>query len=82
MHNGIFQKLSTVIKFYDKYVNSAQIINPETGKLWGKPEIPETVNLIELRKGQKLTERKIDALIAFINILTDKRYEYLIPKEN
>jgi len=82
MHNGIFQNLSTVIKFYDKYVNSAQIINPETGKLWGKPEIPETVNLIELRKGQKLTERKIDALIAFINILTDKRYEYLIPKEN
>jgi len=31
-------------------------------------------------EAQALTDRKIDALIAFMKILTDKRYESLIEK--
>ena len=81
MHNGVFQDLTTVILFYDKYVNNERLINPETGKPWREPEISETVNLKALREGKELTERKIDALVAFLNILTDKRYEHLIPKQ-
>lgn len=81
MHNGVFQNLNTVILFYDKYINSERLLNPETGKPWMNPEVPKTVNLKALREGKKLTERKIDALIAFLNILTDQRYEHLISEQ-
>lgn len=79
MHNGIFKELRTVVEFYDKYNNPERQINPETGKPWGPPEVAENIALDELR-AKVLTERKIDALIAFMNILTDKRYEHLLEK--
>ena len=82
MHNGVFAQLSTVVEFYDKYINKERTKNPETNQVWAQPEVPSTVNDDELKKGKKLTDRKIQALVAFMNILTDKRYEGLIIKNN
>lgn len=77
MHNGIFSELKTVIEFYDKYNNPKRKNNPETGKPWQQPEVSKTVNKEEL-KAKRLTNSKIDALIAFLGILTDKRYEHML----
>ena len=77
MHNSVFKDLKTVMEFYDKYNNPKRINNPETGKPWLDPEVEETINRKDL-KAKKLGDEKIDALIAFLNILTDKRYEHLI----
>lgn len=77
MHNGVFKDLRTVVVFYDKYNNPERQINPETGQPWGEPEVAENIALDELR-AKVLTERKVDALVAFMKILTDKRYEHLL----
>jgi len=78
MHNGVFQDLRTVIEFYDRFNNKSRRINPETNALWARPEWPKTVNLTELEKGPALTDQKIDALVAFLNTLTDKKFEPLV----
>ena len=62
-------------RYFDASV--VMVNNPETGKPWRDPEVPETVNLEEL-KAKKLSERKINALVAFLKTLTDKRYEHLL----
>lgn len=82
MHNGVFKDLRTVILFYDKYNNIKRNINPETNQPWGAPEVEKTVNLKDLA-AKKLTDRKVDALVAFLKTLTDKRYEHLLenPKK-
>lgn len=80
MHNGIFKDLRTVMEFYDKYNNTQRNINPETNKPWADPEVAHSIALDEL-KAKKLTDRKIDALIAFLETLTDKRYEHLLKKD-
>lgn len=77
MHNGVFKDLRTVILFYDKYNNPERTINPETGEPWGEPETPETINLTDL-KANALSDRKVDALEAFLKTLTDRRYEHLL----
>ncbi|TEW54840.1 methylamine utilization protein MauG [Psychromonas sp. RZ22] len=77
MHNGVFKDLRTVMEFYDHYNNPERTINPETGKPWQAPEVPQTVDKADL-KAQALTDRKIDALVAFMKTLTDKRYEPLL----
>jgi cytochrome c peroxidase len=79
MHNGVFKDLRTVVEFYDKYNNKDRTINPETGKPWEDPEVKETISLEEL-KAKKQNDRKIDALVAFLKLLTDKRYEHLIKE--
>ncbi|XOB63008.1 cytochrome-c peroxidase [Campylobacterota bacterium DY0563] len=79
MHNGVFKDLRTVVEFYDKYNNQDRKINPETGKPWAKPEVKETISLDEL-KANKQNDRKVDALVAFMKLLTDKRYEHLLEK--
>jgi cytochrome c peroxidase len=79
MHNGVFKELRTVMEFYDHYNNPERAINPETGKPWRSPEVPNTVDKADL-EAQALTDRKIDALVAFMKILTDQRYESLIEE--
>ena len=74
MHNGVFQDLRTVILFYDKFNNEARTLNPETGMPWREAEVPETVNTTEL-DGAILSDDDVEALIAFLKILTDERYE-------
>lgn len=82
MHNGVFNKLETVIAFYNQY-NSKKLenkINPETGTHWQVPEISENIALDELSKGSALNEKRINALVSFLKLLTDKRYEHLIKE--
>lgn len=80
MHNGVFRDLRTVILFYNKYNSRSpkRQINPETGKPWGTPEIPENISLDKLEMGPALTDKRVDALVAFLKTLTDKRYEHLL----
>ncbi len=81
MNNGVFRKLETVIRFYDKFfVGSDNLINPETGAPWREPPFPDTVSLAELEDGRKLSEDDIEALVCFLRTLTDQRYEPLIEE--
>lgn len=81
MHNGVFNDLRTVMQFYNKYLakGSKAQINPETGKDWGTPEVAANISNEELEAGRALDARSIDALLAFMHMLTDKRYEPLLP---
>jgi cytochrome c peroxidase len=83
MHNGVFRDLRTVVKFYNKYQakGSKAQINPETGEPWGAPEVADNIALEELQSSRALDERRIDALVAFMRMLTDKRYEPLLEFE-
>ncbi len=79
MHNGVFKDLKTVIEFYDKYNNPNRTINPETHEKWLKAEVENTISKDEL-KAKKLSDEKVKALVAFLKILTDERYEHLLEK--
>jgi len=78
MHNGVFADLRTVVLFYDKFNNPARTLNPETGLAWADPEVPATVATIDLEEGSALSDDEVDAVAAFLNTLTDQRYEHLI----
>lgn len=80
MHNGVFADLRTVLLFYNKYLtrSSRAQINPETGAAWGEPEVTDNLALEELQTGRVLETRDIDALLAFMRMLTDRRYEPLL----
>lgn len=80
MHNGVFNDLKTVILFYDKYNSRSKKrqINPETGKKWKEPEVKENISLKELETGPALKNKRVNALVAFMKTLTDKRYEHLL----
>ena len=80
MHNGVFQDLRTVVLFYNKYnsTDPARQINPETGAPFGPPEVDGTLSMKELTTGPALDDQRIDALVAFLETLTDQRYEHLL----
>jgi len=82
MHNGVFEDLRTVILFYNKYNSNAEArqINPETGAPWRAPEVPQTVAHELLEIGPALEDERIDALVAFLETLTDARYEHLLEE--
>jgi cytochrome c peroxidase len=77
MHNGIFRELKTVLEFHDRHNNRARSLNPETRSLWAEPETGEWIDSTIL-EGRILSDQDIDALIAFLKLLTDRRYEKLI----
>ena len=83
MHNGVFQDLKTVVLFYNKYTtrSSAAQINPETGETWKAAEVGENISITELESAPALDERRINALVAFMRLLTDRRYEPLLEFE-
>jgi cytochrome c peroxidase len=83
MHNGLFRELRTVVQFYNKYLtrSSKAQINPETGAPWGEPEVPRNLALDKLQQGRALDTRSVDALVAFMRMLTDQRYEALLPAD-
>lgn len=80
MHNGVFQELSTAIFFYGKFTlsNQQSQINPETGELWGEPEVAETVELELLSQGQPINRDRAELIATFLRTLTDQRYEALL----
>ncbi|KGJ03335.1 cytochrome-c peroxidase, partial [Paracoccus versutus] len=82
MHNGVFEDLRTAILFYNKYTSRrpASRINPETGQDWGDPEVAENLSLAELQSGLMLDDARVDALVAFLETLTDRRYEPLLAE--
>ena len=82
MHNGVFTDLRTVVLFYNKYNSLAKErqINPETGKPWMMPEIPQNLAVTELTHGPALDDKRVDALVAFMRTLTDARYEDLLEE--
>ncbi|ARU55049.1 di-heme cytochrome c peroxidase [Oleiphilus messinensis] len=82
MHNGVFQDLRTVVAFYNKYNSRSEKrqINPETDAHWAAPEVSGTLSLKELETGPALDDKRIDALVAFMKTLTDKRYEPLLTQ--
>lgn len=84
MHNGVFKDLRTVVLFYVKYKSKkpSRQINPETGKTWDPPEVPENIAMTELTSAPALDDKRVDAIVAFLKTLTDKRYEHLLPKDD
>lgn len=82
MHNGVFSDLRTVVLFYNKYNSKAAVrqINPETGANWRDPEVAGTLASKELNHGPALEDQRIDALVAFMETLTDARYEDLLEE--
>ena len=77
MHNGVFKELRTVLLYLDHFNNPERLINPETNELWDKAEYSLTIAHKELN-AKPLSDQEIDALEAFLKILTDERYEKLI----
>lgn len=84
MHNGMFKDLRTAVLFYNKYTSRrpASKINPETGEDWGDPEVSENLSLAELQSGLMLDDARVDALVAFLETLTDRRYEPLLTDQD
>ncbi|CAC9647617.1 cytochrome-c peroxidase [bacterium endosymbiont of Bathymodiolus sp. 5 South] len=80
MHNGVFKELATVIVFHNKYIDKSRTTNPETNQPWAAAEVPETIDFNDLKKGKKLSDKKVNALVAFLKTLTDKRYEHLLKR--
>jgi cytochrome c peroxidase len=80
MHNGVFKDLRTVVLFYNKFntKSARRQINPETGQPFAQPEVAENVSLKELKSAPALDDKRIDALVAFLKTLTDRRYEPLL----
>jgi len=78
MHNGVFKSLETVIAFKDfRRVanNNERVLNPENGLNWGETDYPERV---QYSANEALSDEDIGAIVAFLKLLTDQRYESLI----
>lgn len=73
MHNGVFKNLATVVHFYNtRDVTGA--LNPETNSTWREGEFHGLRNTDELGNLGLSTQDEAD-LVAFLKLLTDKRYE-------
>lgn len=79
MHNGVFKTLKAVVHFYNTR-DVAGAVNPETGNAWRSPEVAETMNTDELGD-LGLTDEEEDAIVAFLETLTDAQYEALLTSE-
>lgn len=87
MHNGVFNELETVIKFYQHAKLRAKSdvgaagdeINPETNLAWRAAEIGDNI-ANDLLGGNdiNLDAKEIEAMVCFLMSLTDKRYEPLL----
>ena len=78
MNNGVFKELMTVLKFYDHMGGgNRRVNNPETDQPWGEPDVKATINHKDLAM-PALTDEKLEAIEAFLKLLTDKRYEHLL----
>ncbi|WP_319380440.1 cytochrome c peroxidase [Thiomicrorhabdus sp.] len=84
MHNGAFKELSTVLKFYDfrgSPTGNNNLINPETGEAWDVTDYPATIDH-DLLGQQAMGEDQIKDLECFLRLLTDERYEHLLPENS
>ena len=77
MHNGYFKTLKAVVHFYNTR-DLAGAINPETNQTWEQGAFHTLRNIDELGN-LGLSNQDEEDIVAFLKILTDRRYEYLIP---
>lgn len=61
MHNGVFKSLREVVEFYN---------TRDVSERWGPPEVAANMDTRDVGN-LKLSEEDIDALVAFMKILTD-----------
>lgn len=85
MHNGVFNELETVIKFYEharlRAHNLSSSQNPETNLPWRTAEISENIEHDLLGKNdQVLGDAEVKALVCFFMTLTDARYEHVLDQ--
>ncbi len=82
MHNGVFKELETVVLFYNKFIlsNPESQTNPATGQPWNAPENGDTIDFDLLETEQPVSPLQLAPLIAFLEALTDQRYEHLLAK--
>jgi cytochrome c peroxidase len=78
MSNGVFKNLETVIKYFNYMAGAGNIINPETNETWSDPEVNSTVNTEVLSSMEPLSDSEISALISFLKLLTDEKFEELM----
>lgn len=89
MHNGVFNSLEAVLKFYEhaklraqKINNNAvvnDIENPETSSLFADAEVSENISHDILGSNDKnLSPENIEAIECFLLTLTDQQYEHLL----
>ncbi len=71
MHNGVFKDLKTVVHFYNTRDTGG--INPETSNPWEPGEVDATKNISELGN-LGLTDHEEDAIVAFLDTLTDEKF--------
>ena len=50
-------------------------LNPESGEPWRDAEVQENISIDLLKQGQPASDYMINALIEFMQTLTDQRYE-------
>ncbi len=92
MHNGIFNSLEAVLKFYehaklrsrgiDNTNVVSDIINSETQQLFREAEISGNIAHDLLGANQiNLTPENIEALVCFFMALTDEKYEQLLDPQ-
>lgn len=89
MHNGVFQSLEGVLKFYEharlRAINSSSdtgILNPDDGISFGEPEVNDNIEHDLLKNSDELTDDDIAALECFLISLTDARYEHLLDQSH
>jgi cytochrome c peroxidase len=78
MHNGYFTDLRSVVEFYnDRDLRSrcadpvwTRPVDAQSQHCWPAPEVPETVNHMELGH-LGLSDQEIDDIVAFLQTLTD-----------
>lgn len=81
MHNGVFQTLQTVLRFYAHMADeTAEPLNPERAQPWSEPDVNGTIDHALLSQPQPFDAETFDALEAFLKLLTDKRYEPLLEE--
>ena len=68
LHNGLFDSLKEVVEFYNQ--RDVEIKKPLTEQRWAQAEVQDNVNDEELGD-LKLTAEEVDALVAFMETLTD-----------
>lgn len=84
MHNGVFNELETVMKFYEHArkvgLNQADdSLNPETGLAWRAAEIDKNISHELLRSNDvEIDDAKAKSFTCFMMTLTDARYEHLL----
>lgn len=84
MHNGIFNELETVMKFYEhaRKVGLNQVdtsLNPETNLAWAAPEIDKNISHELLRSNDvEIDDAKAKAFACFMLTLTDAKFEHLL----